>query len=136
MIPRFGSTLSSYKNHTSRWSFLSSSLLSLTSLPVYVLFFSSPLSLGFPPVYMMSRWPTNKHWPRSWPGREDTEQQGRTARLLYNFPHDPSATPTHGTLTGSETIAALKCSAEEKQQQRDGEDAACKPVNSAKFKSR
>lgn len=44
---------------------------------------------------MVSSWPTNKHWPRSSAGKEDTEQQGRTARLLYNCPHDPSATPTH-----------------------------------------
>lgn len=36
--------------------------------------------------------------------REDAEQQGRTARLLYHFLHDPSATPTHCTSVAAEPL--------------------------------
>lgn len=44
-----------------------------------------PLSLGSPPVYRKSSWPTNKRWPQSCADRQETERQGRTARLLRNF---------------------------------------------------
>lgn len=44
-----------------------------------------PLSLGSPPVYRKSSWPTNKRWPQSSTDRQETERQGRTARLLQNF---------------------------------------------------
>lgn len=73
---------------------------------------------------MMSSWPTNKHWPRSSAGKEDTEQQGRTARLLYNCPHDPSATPTHRAsptaLLFRDDSCLKQCPAEAKQRQQDG----------------
>lgn len=63
-------------------SVLSSLFQLVTSLPhslflTCLSFFLLPLSLslGFPPVCMMSSWPTNKHWPRSSAGKEDTEQR-------------------------------------------------------------
>lgn len=54
-------------------------------------------ALGFPPVYTMSLWPTNKHWRWFSEGREDADQRGRTARVLNNCLRDPAATPTHHT---------------------------------------
>lgn len=55
-----------------------------------------PLSLGSPPVYRKSSWPTNKH-PS--PPLTDRKQSGRAELrgCCGTFPRDPSITPTQCT---------------------------------------
>lgn len=76
------------------------SLLSSWLLPLHLPSCLFPLrvwpwaSLQFTP---WSSWQTDKHWRRFPEGREDTDQRGRTARMLNNGLQDRSATPTRRT---------------------------------------